>query len=98
VIHIVWIFEALPDRLADFEKAYGVNGQWVQLFRRGEGYVETDLLRDSQRPNRFLVLDKWRDLASFESFKRHYQAAYDELDRQCEELTLVETKIGAFSS
>jgi quinol monooxygenase YgiN len=56
------------------------------------------LLRDSQRPNRFLVLDKWRDLASFESFKRHYQAAYDELDRQCEELTLVETKIGTFSS
>jgi quinol monooxygenase YgiN len=98
VIQIVWIFEALPDRLADFEKAYGVNGQWVQLFRRGEGYVETDLLRDSETPNRFLVFDKWRDLASFESFRRQYQAAYDELDRQCEELTLVETKIGMFSS
>jgi quinol monooxygenase YgiN len=98
VIQIVWIFETLPDRLADFEKAYGVNGQWVQLFRRGEGYVETDLLRDSETPNRFLVFDKWRDLASFESFRRQYQAAYDELDRQCEELTLVETKIGMFSS
>jgi quinol monooxygenase YgiN len=98
VIQIVWVFEALPDRLADFEKAYGVNGQWVQLFRRGEGYVETDLLRDSETPNRFLVFDKWRDLASFESFRRQYQAAYDELDRQCEELTLVETKIGMFSS
>jgi quinol monooxygenase YgiN len=98
MIEIVWVMQAAPDRLADFESAYNSNGRWVQLFRQAEGYLATDLLPDLETANRFLVIDRWRDLASFESFKKRYQTAYDELDRQCEFLTLNETRIGIFSS
>lgn len=98
MIQILWIIEYKPDRLPEFENAYGVNGRWAQLFRMAEGYIETCLKRDIENTNRFLVIDHWRDLESFESFKRRYQSAYDELDHHCEELTLVETKIGIFSS
>jgi quinol monooxygenase YgiN len=90
--------EARPDRLADFRNAYGESGDWNQLFRKAEGYIETSLLIDAEKPNRFLVIDRWQDLASFESFKRRHESAYNELDLQSEQLTLVETKIGTFKS
>ena len=98
MIQIVWVFEAQPGRLAEFERAYGVNGDWARLFRKAEGYIETVLLGDSENSDRFLVIDRWRDLASFEAFKRRHQAAYDELDHHCEGITLRETRIGMFNA
>jgi heme-degrading monooxygenase HmoA len=90
--------EARPDRVADFLSAYGESGSWSQLFRRAEGYIETSLLPDAENANRFLVIDRWRGLGSFESFKQRHESAYNELDLQCEQLTGVETKIGVFTS
>ena len=98
MVQIVWVFEVRPDRVPEFENVYGVHGSWAELFRMAEGYIETSLLRDTENANRFLVIDRWRILSSFESFKERYAAAYDDLDRQCEELSIVETKIGIFDS
>jgi heme-degrading monooxygenase HmoA len=98
VIHILWMIESKADRLSDFEDAYGMNGRWVQLFRKAEGYVETALMRDTANAKRFLVVDRWRDLESFEAFKRQHRTEYDDLDRSCEELTLNEKEIGIFNS
>jgi heme-degrading monooxygenase HmoA len=98
VVQIVWVFEARPDRLPEFENVYGVDGNWAKLFRTAEGYIDTALLRDLEKANHFLVIDRWHNRESFDSFKQHHAAAYDELDRQCEELTLVESKIGIFDS
>lgn len=98
MIHIIWMIEARPDRLEEFKQAYGSGGTWVSLFLKGEGYLETVLLRDAEHANRFLVIDRWRDLPAFESFKQRYLTEYNELDRRCEELTLQETKIGIFHS
>jgi heme-degrading monooxygenase HmoA len=98
VVQIVWVFETRPDRLPEFEDIYGVDGSWAKLFRTAEGYIDTALLRDLEKANRFLVIDRWHNLASFESFKQRHAAAYDKLDRQCQELTQVESKIGIFDS
>jgi len=98
VVQIVWVFEARPDRLPEFENVYGVDGNWAKLFRTAEGYIDTALLRDLENPNRFLVIDRWHNRESFDSFKQRHAEAYDQLDRQCEELTLAELKIGIFDS
>jgi quinol monooxygenase YgiN len=98
VVQIVWVFEARPDRLPEFEDIYGVDGSWAKLFCTAEGYIDTALFRDLEKANRFLVIDRWSNRKSFESFKQRHAAAYDALDRQCEELTLVESKIGIFDS
>ena len=95
---IVWVFEARPDRLPEFENIYGAQGSWAKLFRTAEGYIDTALLRDLEKANRFLVIDRWRNRKSFDSFKQRHAEAYDELDRQCQELTLGESKIGIFDS
>jgi hypothetical protein len=35
----------------EFEKAYGPDGDWARLFRRGDGYLGTELLRDRDALN-----------------------------------------------
>jgi heme-degrading monooxygenase HmoA len=98
VIYIVWRFTAKPASVADFERHYGSEGSWAQLFRRSPGYRGTTLLRDSAAKNRYLLWDCWDSGASFESFKEEHGADYAVLDKQCEALTEEETKIGVFES
>src|SRR5579884_1576535 len=97
MIEIVWIFRARPERRTDFLTHYSSNGSWAQLFRRAAGYLGTTLLPDAADPDRFLCIDRWRDLAAFDRFKSDFAAAYSALDKQCEQFTLEETRIGIFS-
>ena len=96
MIFIVWRFAAKPGRVGEFERHYNADGMWAQLFRRSPGFRGTTLLRDSTAPNRYLLWDCWDSLTSFEQFKRHHGADYAALDKQCEELTEEETRVGVF--
>jgi heme-degrading monooxygenase HmoA len=96
MLHIVWEFHARPERRAEFEAHYGPQGSWAQLFRNSPEYRETTLAHDQKDPSRFLVVDIWESSAGFEAFKTKFKQRYDELDRRCEELTLVENCIGYF--
>jgi quinol monooxygenase YgiN len=96
MLHIVWEFHARPERRAEFEAHYSANGSWAQLFRNSPEYRETTLGRDQKDPNRFIVVDVWTDFVSFDAFKTRFKQEYSELDRRCEELTLVESCIGYF--
>jgi heme-degrading monooxygenase HmoA len=96
VIYIVWRFTAKSARVAEFERHYASEGSWAQLFRRSPGFRGTTLLRDSVISNRYLLWDCWDALASFEAFKKEHGVDYAGLDKQCEELTEEETKVGIF--
>jgi heme-degrading monooxygenase HmoA len=96
MLHIVWEFYARPERIRDFERRYAGDGDWAQLFRNSPDYQETLLVRDMKDPSRFLVVDVWKDLASFEGFKSRFKDQYQALDKRCEELTTVESCVGYF--
>lgn len=95
---IVWRFEARAGREEEFERAYGPGGDWARLFARGEGYLGTDLLRDTAAARRYLAVDRWRGEADYEAFRRQQMAEYAALDRRCEELTEREERVGAFEA
>ena len=40
-----WRFRTAAGRQDEFEKAYGPDGDWAQLFHRGDGYLGTELVR-----------------------------------------------------
>lgn len=92
----VWAYEVRPECVAAFERAYGSEGEWVALFRTGRGYRSTRLLRDRERPGRYLTIDAWASAEAFEAFRRERAAAFEALDRRCERLTLSETALGRF--
>ena len=59
-----------------FEAAYGPDGEWAQFFRQGAGYVGTELLRDVEEPERYLVLDRWESADAYNAFLAANQAEY----------------------
>jgi heme-degrading monooxygenase HmoA len=93
---IVWRFTIHPESKVRFESIYGPNGAWAVLFARSAGYRGTELLRETTDPDSYLTIDRWESAAAFEEFRRQFAAEYEALDRDCEDLTQTETKIGIF--
>ena len=94
----LWEYVVLPRHKADFERAYGAEGAWVELFSRAAGYVDTSLVRDRADPNRFVTIDRWESSEAHSAFLESFRAEFDELDARCEDLTESETLIGHFES
>lgn len=93
---ILWEFRANPERRREFEEAYSADGVWGQLFRGGEGHIRTELLQDREMPLRYVTLDIWQSREHYERFKERHRSEYESIDRQCESLTQLETKVGEF--
>ncbi len=55
----LWEFQVKPERISAFEEIYGPDGSWAQLFRSSPDYLGTELIRDFDRPGRYLTLDHW---------------------------------------
>jgi heme-degrading monooxygenase HmoA len=61
---------------ADFEQAYGADGEWAQFFRRGTGYIGTELLRDVEIPGRYFVVDRWESAEAYNAFTAEHREEY----------------------
>jgi heme-degrading monooxygenase HmoA len=93
----IWSFQVKPGGETAFEQAYGPAGDWVQLFRKAPGYIKTALLRDTEKPGRYVTIDHWESEAAQRSFREKFAAEFAEIDRKCEELTESETLVGHFA-
>jgi heme-degrading monooxygenase HmoA len=93
----VWEFQVREESQAQFEKVYGMDGEWAQLFRRSPGYVRTELLKDAHNPGRYVTLDLWDSQKAYESFKAEHAPEYKTIDQFCENLTVSEIEIGEFA-
>lgn len=94
----LWEYRVLPENQAEFEREYGPNGGWVALFSRAPGYLDTSLLRDRNRSDRFLTIDRWESAQAHSEFREAFSAEFEQLDARCEKLTESETLIGHFQS
>jgi Uncharacterized enzyme involved in biosynthesis of extracellular polysaccharides len=95
---IIWEYEVKADHSAEFEKIYGENGTWVELFRNGSGYLGTELLLDSRQLPRYLTIDRWASAVDHEVFLSDWRKEYEKLDAQCEGLTDQETLVGKWET
>lgn len=93
---IVWEFRIRPGVEAEFVEKYGPEGAWARLFRKSDGYIRTELVRDVIVERRFLTLDYWKSKEDFAQFRDQHLAEYERLDRQFEGLTEQEIRLGAF--
>ncbi|MEI9903535.1 MAG: antibiotic biosynthesis monooxygenase family protein [Asticcacaulis sp.] len=95
---LIWQFRVAPEHRADFERIYAPDGDWAALFARSDGFLGTELLKDTEQPGRYVTLDRWASAGAFAAFKRLHAEAYATLDVACEGLTESETRVGAFGS
>jgi heme-degrading monooxygenase HmoA len=93
----VWEFHVPLDLRSEFEQHYGPGGTWAQLFKSSAGYIETLLLKDKSSPSRYVTVDRWRDEEAFQAFRSSFSQQYEQLDRECERLTVGEQLVGEFA-
>jgi len=91
---ILWEYQVKPDRRSDFESIYSPAGVWTELFKKGTGYIGTELFHDETRPYRYLTIDRWASKEDYETFLSQWEKEYKALDKRCEGLTESESLIG----
>jgi heme-degrading monooxygenase HmoA len=74
VIALVFRYEVRDPE--QFERVYGSNGEWAQFFRGGAGYIGTELLRDLEEPERYLVIDRWESTDAYNAFLEEHREEY----------------------
>ena len=94
----MWEYQVKADHIPEFEKIYHSNGAWAELFRRANGYISTDLLRDEKNPHRYITIDRWASTESYWAFHIRFKKEYETLDAQCEELSEHEILLGKWKS
>jgi quinol monooxygenase YgiN len=82
----VWEYEVGVGKINAFLAAYRADGEWAQLFERADGYVGTELFSDVDRSGRFVTIDRWRDVASWETFLARWGNDYRALDQKLQGL------------
>lgn len=90
---IVWEFRPAPGRVAEFVEAYGGEGRWARLFRRGKGYLGTELQPPADGDAWYRTTDRWSSAADYEAFKAAFAAEYHALDEACDALTAEERHV-----
>ena len=89
----VWEYDVAEASVADFERVYGADGSWAQLFSTIDGFEGTDLFVSLSGPGRYLTVDRFRDDASWHRFLAEQQEAYAALDAEASGLTLAEREL-----
>ncbi len=92
----LWEFQVKAGSEEEFERTYGAQGEWVNFFKKGEGYAGTDLLRNVGKRGRYITVDRWTSQAAFEDFQKKNKNEYQAIDKRCKSLTRVELHLGYF--
>ena len=94
----VWEYTVNPEHVIEFERAYRSDGTWVDLFRRADGFVRTELHHDQGNPLLYITIDYWTSFEAWEAFRSKFAAEFEQLDAECEGYTEAEREIGRFVS
>jgi hypothetical protein len=92
----LWEYTVKAGSVEQFERTYGPEGEWAQLFQKSAAYRGTLLLRDPVQPLRFVTIDFWNSDLEYQRFKKEQSKQYAELDRKCDALTVEETFLGGY--
>ena len=94
---IIWEYKVKKTRITEFEKLYNKQGKWVDLFSEAEGFVDTELIKNTDKDNVYVTIDRWESNWRYQAFLEDKRLEYTLLDNDAEKLTLSERKIGEFT-
>ncbi len=92
----IWEYTIDPSRRADFLAAYNPEGEWAQLFSRDPSYIQTKLIQDINKENRYVTVDYWKSKDDRDAFRERYSDEFVDLDTRCEAFTRQEVFLGDF--
>lgn len=95
---VIWEFRVRPSKRRAFEKIYGPQGEWADVFRRDKEYIRTHLIRDRESRLHYLTLDVWASRKAYHRFKKENQTEYAAIDKRCAAMTTKEQLVGEFET
>jgi len=91
-------FRARPGLESEFERIYGPEGDWVQLFRKSKSFIRTELNNDTEARGRYITVDYFTSEPDYLQFLEQFREEYTSLDQRCEAVRASETFLGSFSN
>ena len=92
----IWEYDVFSEHVLNFKQAYCSDGDWVKLFQKADGFIETVLIEDINNKTKFITIDKWNSSESYNTFKANFKSEYTKMDTVFESFTKSENHIGSF--
>jgi heme-degrading monooxygenase HmoA len=77
----------------EFEREYGSDGSWAQLFATAAGFVETSLYREARAATTYVTVDRFVSEQAWRAFRTDNDAAYTALGERLAHLTLEQEEL-----
>ena len=98
MIAIVWQFDVKQGRESEFERLYGVDGEWTKLNRQTRSYLGSSFLKDQNRATRYLVVEYWSEMLVYEQHRSYRTNAIESLEKRSAELVEATEPLGIFTA
>jgi hypothetical protein len=98
MIAIAWQFEVRPEHEREFERFYGVDGEWTAVNRHTRSYLGSSFLRDQNRPSRYIVIEYWSEMLVYERHRAYRVEAVAALEERRAALVESVEPLGIFTA
>jgi hypothetical protein len=98
MIAIMWQFNVKKGSEAEFERLYGVDGEWTALNRHTRSYLGSSFLRDQNRPSRYIVTEYWSEMIVYEQDRVTRAAAIASVEERSATLVDSIEPMGVFTA
>ena len=98
MIAIVWQFEVRSGQEAEFERLYGVDGEWTAMNRHTRSYLGSSFLRDQASASRYIVIEYWSEMLVYERHRAHQSKAITALEERRSALVESVEPVGIFTA
>lgn len=95
---VLWQYKVTVENQQHFEKKYGVGGVWHALFSTSTDYLGSQLCKNVDDPQGYVLLDTWKSRDAYVDFLKKQEEAYQHLSKQLEDLYVKEIRLGDFES
>ena len=98
MVAVVWQFETMPGRGEEFERFYGVDGEWTKLSRRSRSFLGSSFLKDLASPSRYLLVEYWSEMLVYEKHLADFDDEVRGLEEQRRHFLLRAEALGVFTA
>jgi heme-degrading monooxygenase HmoA len=98
MIAIMWRFDVRKGNEAEFERLYGVDGEWTALNRHTRSYLGTSFLRDQNDASRYIVIEYWSEMLVYEQHRSYRADALKSLEEKRTALIAAVEPMGIYTA
>ena len=98
MVAVVWQFDILPGKSADFERLYGADGDWTKLSRRSRSFLGSSFLRSIGSDTSYLLVEYWGEMVVYEKHLADFTDQVTALEAQRAQLVDRMETVGIFTA